>query len=119
LGLRLPENFDSPYFKPNLTQFWNSWHMTLTQWFRSYFFNPITRSLRSADRPLARSNVGFLSLGSMAWRRFVHSKPLECVDAGPFTGMVKNRRRRSFPEILGDLLNLPLRESGLVVFCPN
>lgn len=48
LGVQLPENFDAPYLKPNLTQFWNSWHMTLTQWFRSYFFNPLTRSLRSA-----------------------------------------------------------------------
>lgn len=30
MGVRLPENFASPYFKPNLTLFWNSWHMTLT-----------------------------------------------------------------------------------------
>jgi D-alanyl-lipoteichoic acid acyltransferase DltB (MBOAT superfamily) len=46
MGIRLPENFASPYFKPSLTQFWNSWHMTLTQWFRAYFFNPLTRALR-------------------------------------------------------------------------
>lgn len=48
LGVRLPENFASPYLKPNLTQFWNSWHMTLTQWFRNYVFNPLTRALRSS-----------------------------------------------------------------------
>lgn len=48
VGVRLPENFDSPYLKPNLTMFWNSWHMTLTQWFRSYLFNPLTRVLRSS-----------------------------------------------------------------------
>lgn len=53
LGIRLPENFDSPYFKPNLTQFWNSWHITLTQWFRSYFFNPLTRAMRSASTPIS------------------------------------------------------------------
>jgi len=52
LGVRLPENFNAPYLKPNLTQFWNSWHMTLTQWFRSYFFNPLTRAMRSAKKPL-------------------------------------------------------------------
>lgn len=52
MGIRLPENFNSPYFKPNLTQFWNTWHMTLTQWFRSYFFNPLTRAMRSTKRPL-------------------------------------------------------------------
>jgi len=49
-GIRLPENFDQPYLKPNLTAFWNSWHMTLAQWFRAYFFNPLTRSLRSRYR---------------------------------------------------------------------
>ena len=45
-GIKLPENFASPYAKPNLTQFWNSWHMTLTQWIRSYFFNPFNRWIR-------------------------------------------------------------------------
>ncbi len=50
LGISLPENFDRPYLKQNLTTFWNSWHMTLAQWFRSYFFNPLTRSMRSGRR---------------------------------------------------------------------
>ncbi len=46
VGINLPENFAAPYLKPNLTQFWNSWHMTLTQWIRSYFFNPFNRWIR-------------------------------------------------------------------------
>jgi D-alanyl-lipoteichoic acid acyltransferase DltB (MBOAT superfamily) len=50
VGIRLPENFASPYLKPNLTQFWNSWHMSLTQWFRSYFFNPFNRWMRGLKR---------------------------------------------------------------------
>lgn len=51
-GIRLPENFDAPFLKSNLTQFWNSWHITLTQWFRAYVFNPLTRFLRTVKRPL-------------------------------------------------------------------
>ncbi|MDQ3005419.1 MAG: hypothetical protein M3R47_08560 [Chloroflexota bacterium] len=47
VGIKLPENFAAPYTKPNLTQFWNNWHMTLTQWFRAYFFNPFNRWLRA------------------------------------------------------------------------
>jgi D-alanyl-lipoteichoic acid acyltransferase DltB (MBOAT superfamily) len=47
LGFKLPENFTQPYRKTNLTSFWNSWHITLSQWFRAYFFNPITRWLRA------------------------------------------------------------------------
>lgn len=52
VGIKLPENFDRPYLKPNLTTFWNSWHMTLAQWFRAYFFNPLTRHLRSSKHPI-------------------------------------------------------------------
>ncbi len=48
LGIRLPENFNRPYMQPNLTAFWNSWHITLAQWFRAYYFNPLVRSLRQA-----------------------------------------------------------------------
>jgi D-alanyl-lipoteichoic acid acyltransferase DltB (MBOAT superfamily) len=47
LGIQLPENFASPYTRVNLTAFWNSWHITLAQWFRAYVFNPLTRALRS------------------------------------------------------------------------
>lgn len=52
MGIRLPENFAAPFLKPNLTQFWNSWHITLTQWFRTYIFNPFTRYLRKSKLPL-------------------------------------------------------------------
>jgi alginate O-acetyltransferase complex protein AlgI len=52
MGIRLPENFNRPYRRPNLTQFWNNWHMTLTLWFRAYFFNPLARSLRSGQMKL-------------------------------------------------------------------
>ncbi len=58
-GIRLPENFNRPYLKPNLTQFWNNWHMTLTQWFRAYFFNPLTRWLKRRAPRLPQALVVF------------------------------------------------------------
>ncbi|MBN1231137.1 MAG: hypothetical protein JXA19_04680 [Anaerolineales bacterium] len=51
-GINLPENFRQPYLKPNLTHFWNNWHITLAQWFRTYYFNPVTRRLRRKKVPL-------------------------------------------------------------------
>jgi D-alanyl-lipoteichoic acid acyltransferase DltB (MBOAT superfamily) len=52
-GIHLPKNFDHPYLKPDLTKFWSCWHMTLTQWIRTYVFNPLTRSLRgNKDHPM-------------------------------------------------------------------
>jgi D-alanyl-lipoteichoic acid acyltransferase DltB (MBOAT superfamily) len=47
MNISLPENFNKPYRRQNLTQFWNNWHMTLTKWIRSYFFYPLTRALRT------------------------------------------------------------------------
>jgi D-alanyl-lipoteichoic acid acyltransferase DltB (MBOAT superfamily) len=44
-GIRLPENFDRPYLKTNITAFWQSWHITLSQWVRFYVFSPLSRSL--------------------------------------------------------------------------
>lgn len=52
MGVSLPENFRAPYLKPNLARFWDSWHMTLTQWFRAYFFFPLTRLFRSRAKRL-------------------------------------------------------------------
>jgi len=52
VGIRLPENFNAPYLRANLTQFWNNWHITLTMWFRAYFFNPLTRFLRMRRLPV-------------------------------------------------------------------
>ncbi len=60
MGIQLPENFERPYLKPNMTQFWNSWHITLAQWFRAYFFNPITRALRSSPRQLPIALIIFI-----------------------------------------------------------
>lgn len=50
VGIRLPENFNRPYLKTNLTAFWNSWNITLAQWFRAYVFNPLTRGMRASSR---------------------------------------------------------------------
>lgn len=61
LGVRLPENFASPYLKPNLTQFWNSWHMTLTQWFRNYFFYPFTRAMHSSENRMPATLMIFVA----------------------------------------------------------
>lgn len=48
MGVHLPENFNAPYLKGSLIHFWNSWHITLADWFRSYVFNPLTRKLRAS-----------------------------------------------------------------------
>ena len=41
LGQNLPENFDRPFSARNIFEFWSRWHMTLSEWFKTYLFNPL------------------------------------------------------------------------------
>jgi alginate O-acetyltransferase complex protein AlgI len=41
VGLRVPENFDRPYFSTSLQAFWRRWHMSLSSWIRDYVYIPL------------------------------------------------------------------------------
>jgi len=45
LGQNLPENFDRPFLARNFLEFWSRWHMTLSEWFKTYLFNPLMKLL--------------------------------------------------------------------------
>lgn len=40
-GIRLPVNFDRPYLASNISQFWRTWHISLSSWLRDYLFIPL------------------------------------------------------------------------------
>lgn len=40
-GLRLPENFDHPWQSKSFLEFWGRWHMTMSNWFKTYVFNAV------------------------------------------------------------------------------
>ncbi|MCB4757547.1 MAG: hypothetical protein LHV69_11060, partial [Elusimicrobia bacterium] len=46
LGMSLPENFNKPFSASNFLDFWSRWHITLSQWFKTYVFNPLLKSLK-------------------------------------------------------------------------
>jgi D-alanyl-lipoteichoic acid acyltransferase DltB (MBOAT superfamily) len=44
VGMRLPENFNRPYFARNMIDYWTRWHMSLTNWIRDYLFTPLYKN---------------------------------------------------------------------------
>ncbi len=48
-GIKLPENFNAPYKARNLAEFWNRWHISLSELLRDYLYYPITISLKRRD----------------------------------------------------------------------
>ncbi len=41
MGQVLPENFNRPFLARSFLEFWQRWHMTLSNWFKFYLFNPL------------------------------------------------------------------------------
>lgn len=41
LGIRLPENFKTPFFATNFSGFWSRWHISLSSWLQDYLFLPL------------------------------------------------------------------------------
>ncbi|MBN4051436.1 MBOAT family protein, partial [bacterium AH-315-M05] len=40
IGIKTPENFNSPYLSQNLSEFWNRWHITFSMFLKMYVFHP-------------------------------------------------------------------------------
>jgi D-alanyl-lipoteichoic acid acyltransferase DltB (MBOAT superfamily) len=85
-SIQFPLNFSSPYKSTSIIDFWNRWHITLTQYITSYVFSPLQIEIRALRRrrnlPVNRAAMeslpGFLQMfdvahavhrGNLAWCR--------------------------------------------------
>lgn len=49
-GIQLSQNFRTPYFASNISDFWRRWHITLMTWFRDYIYIPLGGSRHGRRR---------------------------------------------------------------------
>ncbi len=57
-GIKLPENFNNPFFARSIQEFWQRWHITLGTWAKDYVLYPLLKSER------------MVRLGSSAKKKF-------------------------------------------------
>ena len=86
LGLNPPENFRNPVFAANPNDFWQRWHISLSQWLRDVVFMPVYKNLSrlayfTRHRLFAQNLAIFATLMAMGtWngleRRYVASGAL-------------------------------------------
>jgi alginate O-acetyltransferase complex protein AlgI len=59
MRLRLPENFDRPFAASSVLDFWTRWHITLSNWLKTYVYNPLLLALmRRISSPGAQQFLG-------------------------------------------------------------
>lgn len=49
LGIRIKENFNSPFLATSIADYWRRWHISMGSWFRDYVFYPL-----SVSKPMLR-----------------------------------------------------------------
>jgi D-alanyl-lipoteichoic acid acyltransferase DltB (MBOAT superfamily) len=45
IGIRIKENFDNPFAAKNVKEFWNRWHITLSEYTKDVIFAPASKAL--------------------------------------------------------------------------
>ena len=64
-NIRLPINFDSPLKATSIINFWQRWHITLTNFITSYIYTPLVRSFTrlSFNKAMLATFITFLIAG--------------------------------------------------------
>ena len=63
LGIKLTDNFNSPYSAVTIRDFWSRWHITLSTWFRDYLYIPLGGNRKGKARTLVNLMIVFLASG--------------------------------------------------------
>jgi alginate O-acetyltransferase complex protein AlgI len=59
-GFTVPENFNYPFLATNIREFWQRWHMSLTNWCREYIFTPLAAITR---KPFIAIGATMITIG--------------------------------------------------------
>lgn len=54
-GIQLSRNFNAPFFSKDFSDFWQRWHISLSQWLRDYVYMPTSRAF--LRRNPSRTNI--------------------------------------------------------------
>jgi alginate O-acetyltransferase complex protein AlgI len=54
-GIQLSRNFNAPFFSKDISDFWQRWHISLSQWLRDYIYMPVSRAF--LRRNPSRTNI--------------------------------------------------------------
>lgn len=103
-GFKLPENFNFPYAAKSIREFWQRWHISLSNWFRDYLYVPLGGNRVSGPRVCMNLMIVFLLCG--LW----HGASWQFVAWGAYYGIFLGLERAFLGQRL-ELLARPIRHA--------
>jgi D-alanyl-lipoteichoic acid acyltransferase DltB (MBOAT superfamily) len=122
LGIDIPQNFNAPLRAKSISEFWQRWHISLSNFITNYLYTPILRAMGKAT--LQTSAVAIMLAMGIAglW----HGPAMTFIVFGLLhgAGLAINqwwkKNKKKMPDGLGWLLTLILVNSAFVFFrSPN
>ena len=101
LGIEIPRNFDAPYSAKSIIEFWQRWHISLTNFITSYLYTPILRTFKKSTL-YTSAFATFLAMGiagfwhGAAWTYIVYG-----FLHGSYLAINQFWRKKKMPKIPG------------------
>jgi len=108
IGIDIPQNFNAPYRSKSISEFWQRWHISLSNFITNYLFTPILRSMGKAT---LRTSI-IATLLAMGIAGLWHGPAWNFVVFGLLhgVGLAANqawkKKKRKMPDWLGWLVTL-------------
>jgi alginate O-acetyltransferase complex protein AlgI len=122
LGITIPKNFNAPYISKSISEFWQRWHISLSNFITNYLFTPILRSMGKAT---LKTSVVAVML-AMAIAGLWHGPAWTFVIFGVLHGValagnqVWKKKKMKMPDWLGWLLTFAFVNVAFIFFrSPN
>lgn len=114
LGIDTPDNFVHPYFAKNIQDFWDRWHISLSQWLRDYVYIPLGGNRKGNIRKKINILITFLVSG------FWHGNGSGYLVWGMYHGVLnllsEKKSKDKFQGVCGQVLTFILVTFGWIFF---
>jgi alginate O-acetyltransferase complex protein AlgI len=123
LGIRLIQNFNVPYRAKTISEFWQRWHISLSNFITTYLYTPMVRSM---GRRVTIHKAAAATMIAMTIAGLWHGPAMKFILYGTMHGVALasnqywKRRKTPFPPLLAIITTFTFVNVSLIIFrSPN
>lgn len=119
-GFRIMENFNFPFLAPNISEFWNRWHMSLSGWCRAYVYMPMIGLTRNPYLAVyaTMAAIGLWHAGTLCWLFWGIYHATGIITYGTWLRFRRQKKRlpsqRFLPRLFGVILTIAFVSASYV-----